>query len=430
MKNERQQALVILTALLVEKKHLTHAFNQYHASPFTKELCFGVARYFFQLEMIAYQLVKKKPKETELWLILLLGIYQQYYLKIPDYAVVKETVSLVDKIKKPWAKGLVNGVLRTFCREQETIIKALQKNDHFKYNHPPWLVKRLKQDWPNVWQQILQANDKRPPMSLRVNRLRLSVDEYLFKLQEHGTPAKPNHFSQDGVTLENACNVEELPGFSAGEISVQDEAAQLCASLLDLHPHLSILDACCAPGGKTAHMLEREPQLSCLAIDIEARRVTKVQENLQRLNLSAEVKTVDAMATDTWWDGKLFDRILLDAPCSATGVIRRHPDIKIIRDSQEITTASQLQAQLLTKLWPLLKPGGRLVYATCSVMLEENDFQIERFLASHSNSQFLSQEFAWGRPTKFGWQILPGDHNMDGFFYSILVKKLSPSDPV
>lgn len=423
-KNERLQALHILTKVLQDETPLLHLMQATDdLSPLSKELCFGVCRHYYRLEALADCLVNKRPKQTDVWLCLLMGLYQLHYLRIPDYAVVKETVGLLGPIKKPWAKGLVNAVLRSYCRDQEALLTRLADSTSFTYGHPKWLIKHIQHAWPDNWQAILHANDLHPPMSLRVNGIHSTAADYLARLIEAGIDAQLLQHSPSGITLTKACDVHELPGFTAGHVSVQDEAAQLAVSLLDLKPGHRVLDACCAPGGKTCHILETQPDLSvCVALDIEKSRLTRVQENLKRLKLDATLVQGDGLQPTTWWDGIPFDRILLDAPCSATGVIRRHPDIKLLRTADEITLVAQLQHDLLCALWPLLAPGGIMVYATCSIMPEENELQIAEFIKQHNDCQFVTAEQAWGHSTGHGWQILPGENNMDGFFYSVLKK--------
>jgi len=423
-KNERLNALHVLTKLLEENTPLTHLMQSAtDLSPLSKEICFGVCRHYFRLSALADALLNKRPKTIDIWASLLIGLYQLHFLRIPDYAVVKETVALLDQIKKPWAKGLVNAILRTYCREQETLVASLGNNPAFVYGHPEWFIKRLQKDWPTSWEAILLANDKHPPMSLRVNARHTTVANYLARLEEVNIQGSPLLHGLSGIVLTHPCDVHELPGFSNGDVSVQDEAAQLAASLLDLKPELRVLDACSAPGGKTCHILEKEPLLTrCVSFDIDIKRLARVKENLKRLHLEATVLAGDGLHPETWWDGVLFDRILLDAPCSATGVVRRHPDIKLLREEADIASVTQLQHGLIRALWPLLAPGGRMVYATCSVMPEENEAQISSFIAEHSDCNFLNSTQPWGQSTGHGWQILPGDNNMDGFFYSILIK--------
>ncbi|WP_412757136.1 16S rRNA (cytosine(967)-C(5))-methyltransferase RsmB [Legionella bozemanae] len=423
-KNERLHALKILTHLLTEKSSLSQLMSATtEVSPMTKEICFGFCRHYFRLQALAECLLQKKPKELEIWVALLIGLYQLHYMQLPDYAVVKETVALLEKIKKPWAKGLVNAVLRNFCRQQKEILARLNTDPFFIHGQPLWLLERLQTDWPDDWQSIAQANDMHPPMTLRVNVQKNSVAEYLQVLKREGIAAELHPVAPEGINLITPCDVRQLPGFAEGCISVQDGAAQLAASLLSLKPGLRLLDACCAPGGKTCHILEKEPNLSaCIALDVDPKRLKRVRENLDRLNLHATLMEGDALTPTQWWDGQLFDRILLDAPCSATGVIRRHSDIKLLRNNEEIVTITKIQQNMLDCLWPLLAKGGLLVYATCSVMPAENEQQIANFVATHPDCTIIKEYGISGHATKHGLQILPGDQGMDGFFYAVLFK--------
>lgn len=421
MINERWQALSILLAVKQKKQNLNILFSQQDAlTPFAKQLCFGVCRYYFRLEAIAKQFVKKNPS-PDVWMIILLGIYQLYGLDKPAYATVHATVELADKLKKSWAKGLINACLRWFEREQKSLLQTLEKDEAFRFNHPLWFIEKVKKDWPEYF-SILAANDVQPPMSLRVNVQKTSRDSYLAQLTTQGIEALAHVNSPVGIRLQEACDVKDLPFFAEGEISVQDESAQLAAQLLDLKPGLRVLDACCAPGGKTCHLLETEPHLDCLAIDIDPSRLGRVRENLKRLALKAQVLPADALHPENWWDGQLFDRILLDAPCSATGVIRRHPDIKLLRTEDEINQVVKIQAQLLKTLWPLLRAQGLCVYVTCSILKEENEQQIARFLAENRDCEVVQNERPCGKVSMYGWQLLPGEEGMDGFFYSVLKK--------
>lgn len=424
MKNERLHSLVILTKLLENKIPLSYLMQaNKDLSPLAKEICFGVCRHYFRLQVLADRLVKKRPKDLEISLILLIGLYQLHYMQKPHYAVVKETVALLEPVKKTWAKGLINAVLRTFCREQTSLLSQIQGNEDFDYGHPHWFIKRLQKDWPVSWQNILQANDNHPPMNLRINQRKALRTQYLQRLEQKGMKASLNRYSLDGLQLEQACDVADLPGFEEGELSIQDESAQIAVSLLSLQPKLRVLDACCAPGGKTGHILEAEPGLAeCLALDVDEKRLARVAQNLARLGLKATLVQGDGLKPEIWWDGRLFDRILLDAPCSATGVIRRHPDIKILRSEEEVGKISAVQLGLLKSLWPLLAPDGILVYATCSILRQENEEQIFSFIKQQSDCSFLAENKAWGHSTGHGWQILPGDFNSDGFFYSVLKK--------
>lgn len=424
-KNERLQALTILLAVLQQKTPLSHRLQgDLTHTPFTKELCFGVCRHYYRLERLADCLVKKRPTDLTVWLCVLLGLYQLHYLRTPDYAVVKETVNLLDRLKKPWAKGLVNAVLRTYCRETDDLIHPLQQDMMFYYGHPDWFIKRVQQAWPNDWDAILQANDCHAPMSLRVNATKYSATDYLTRLEAAGIHGTRLLHSEQGIQLTHPCPVTDLPDFLDGAVSVQDEAAQFAVTLLDLKPGLRLLDACAAPGGKTCHSLEIEPDLgACVALDIEKKRLDRVRENLHRLQLRATLQEGDALNPASWWDGQLFDRILLDAPCSATGVIRRHPDIKLLRTEAEIRAVVEVQHAMLRALWPLLAPSGLLVYATCSIMPEENELQIKHLVEEKFDCECLPLEKPWGRWTGHGIQLLPGEQNRDGFFYSVLKKR-------
>jgi len=421
-KSERLQALDLITRVVKDKIPLTHLFASTKIlSPFTKDLCFGVCRHYFQLAALADILVKKRPKETEVFVSILMGIYQLHFQNRPDYAVVKETVDVLTALKTIWAKGLVNAVLRNYCRKQPELLNAMEQNEAFQYNHPTWLIHRIKKAWPDDWQAILKANDEHPPMTLRVNARRESVKNYLKRLQNHDIHAEALSHSPEAIKLTTPCSVHLLPGFDDGDLSLQDEAAQLAVALLDLKPGLRVLDACAAPGGKTCHMLEKEPELrELVALDVDSKRLQRIHENLTRLKLHATLLTGDARQKEAWWDGVLFDRILLDAPCSATGVIRRHPDIKLLRTEKDIASIAAVQHELLLSVWPMLSPGGLLVYATCSVMPEENDQQIRRFMTIQKDAILLTKEGQVGRHTAHGLQILPGQHGMDGFFYSLL----------
>jgi len=391
----------------------------------TKELCFGVLRWWPRLEALQERLLERplKHRNRDVEVILLLGLYQLLYLRVPAHAAVNETVALAALCGKPWAKALVNGVLRRFERQRVTLLREVDRQESAALAHSDWLVKSLRRCWPEDWRQILAENNARPPMTLRVNRQRRERNAYLADLTTAGLVGHPTPHAVQGVTLAEPVDVDALPGFAQGQVSVQDAAAQLAAPLLAPAPGERILDACAAPGGKTAHLLEYQPSLQGLvALDKDPERLARLQENLSRLGLRAEVACADAAAPDEWWDGRLFQRILLDAPCSATGIIRRHPDIKLLRRADQIAGLLSRQERLLVALWPLLAPGGTLLYATCSVLCEENDAQVARFVASRGDVGVQPIEAAWGRPLRYGRQVLPGEEQMDGFYYALLRK--------
>lgn len=421
--NERLAALKILLQVREQQHSLAQALPA-TATPMTKELCFGVCRHYLRLCRLADLLVDKRPKSEEVWLAILLGLYQLHYMNLPDYAVVKECVALVEKLRKTWAKGLINAVLRNFCRRKTELLATLAEDCDFVYGHPPHLLQRMQKAWPNDWQALALANDKHPPMTLRVNLQKSSVKAYLEVLEQQGIAAETHPLVPSALTLAKPCDVRTLPGFAEGLIAVQDAAAQLAAFLLDLKPGLRVLDACCAPGGKTCHILETEADLAaCVAVDVDSKRLLRVKENLSRQQLHAEIVQGDALNPNSWWDKRLFDRILLDAPCSATGVIRRHADIKLLRSDEEIAAVVKTQYTMLRAIWPLLAPQGLLLYATCSIMPEENEEQLAQFVKEHTDCKLIPIEAEWGRATPHGRQILAGEQGMDGFFYSILLKE-------
>lgn len=390
-----------------------------------QELAFGAARWQPRLSTLAARLLQKpfKAGDRDVEALLLVGLYQLLYTRIPPHAAIGETVGCADKLKKPWAKGLLNAVLRRAQRESETLLAEVDKDPAARLAHPRWLQKALKQAWPEQFEAICAANNAHPPMTLRVNRRHGSRDAYLEELNRVGFEATACPFSRDGINLVQPCDVRELPGFAEGRVSVQDEAAQLAADLLELAPHQRVLDACCAPGGKTCHLMEAEPALAgVVAVDLEESRLVRVRENLARLQLDAQLIAADARDTVNWWDGQPFQRILLDAPCSATGVIRRHPDIKLTRTAEDIEALAQLQGELLDALWATLEVGGVLVYATCSVMPRENSEQIAAFLGRTPGARELDLPGAWGLKQPHGRQLLPQPGGHDGFYYAKLMK--------
>lgn len=390
-----------------------------------QELCYGTLRHAPALETILNILMDKpiKPKEAEVSALLMTALYQIREMRVPSHAAVNEAVGALKTLKKAWAKGLVNGVLRNYLRNRETIDQQCRQHAAFETMHPKWLADRFQADWPERYAEIMSANNLRPPMCLRVNTLKVRRSDYLERLALANIEARESPFSTSGIYLTLPCNVDALPGFREGLVSVQDEAAQLCAPLLDLQPDQRVLDACCAPGGKTCHILENQAQLAeVVAIDVEADRLERVKENLARLELKATLKAADATETAHWWDGQFFDRILLDAPCSATGVIRRHPDIKLLRKATDIVKLSRLQGELLRSVWPTLAPGGKLLYATCSVLAEENDNVLAQFVASRSDADTLVIDASWGTKTSHGRQLFPEPNGHDGFYYGLLTK--------
>ena len=393
-----------------------------------QELCHGVCRWHPQLQALLQSLLARPldPHEPALRALLLVGLYQLWHLRIPEHAAVAETVTAARQLKKSWAAGLTNAVLRAALRRRQELTIALEKEPEACTAHPRWLLQRLQQDWPDDWPAIVAANNARPPFTLRVNARHFDRNACQQRLQKLGYDAEPSAAVATALTLNAAVEPATLPGFAEGWISVQDAAAQLAARLLDIQPGLRVLDACAAPGGKTGHLLECEPHLELTALDQDAARLERVAENLDRLQFQAHLIAGDARQPADWWDGAPYDRILLDAPCSATGVIRRHPDIKLLRRDSDIATLADQQQMLLASLWPLLRPEGQLLYATCSVLRQENEQVVNRFLANQSDAEEHPITTPWGRSLSHGRQILPGEAGMDGFYYAMLVKRGPP----
>lgn len=432
----RSAAALTLTAVMRDGQSLTAALKQQlpkvveRDQGLLQELCFGVARFAPAYTVLAKQLLSKpiKNKETEVQMLLFIGFYQLQHTRIPDHAAINSVVNACKTLKKNWATGLLNGVLRNFIRDRQTIETKLDNNLAYQYAHPQWLTDQLRKAWPNHWQALLQNNNDYPPLTLRINQKHNSREDYVKALhhqESNANEAALTLYAKHGLTLANAVDITTLPGYASGDFSVQDEAAQLSAELLELAPKQRVLDACCAPGGKTCHILEQEPTLAeVVAIDIEASRMERVAANLARLKLDATLKVANAAHLDDWWDGDKFDRILLDAPCSATGVIRRHPDIKVLRRPTDIPQLVELQQKLLDTLWSTLKPGGMMLYATCSVLPAENEQSMQRFFERTPDAQQkIITGVNWGLERPYGRQLLPTPHGHDGFYYCIIVKR-------
>lgn len=388
-----------------------------------QHLCYGVLRWQHQLAAISAQLLDKpmKAKDGDITALLHCGLYQLREMRIPDHAAISETVSGCKGLGKPWARGLLNACLRQYQRRTDEINATLSKNPVAEYAHPDWLITAYQQDWPEQWQAILTANNQPPPMFLRVNQQRTTRDDYLQQLAAADITAEAVMDCPQGILLETPCPVGALPNFAEGWVSVQDGAAQRVIDLLDIQPQQHILDACAAPGGKTCHILETQPDNTVVALDIAPERLERIHENTARLGLSVKTLAADAADTDQWWDGKKFDRILIDAPCSGTGVVRRHPDIKHLRREDDIAALAETQRNLLEALWPLLADDGILVYTTCSALKQENTLQVTGFLSRHPETEIQSPPQAPATPCgNGGYQRLPGDDLLDGFYYAAL----------
>jgi 16S rRNA (cytosine967-C5)-methyltransferase len=427
--NSRLAAAEIVADVLQEGQSLTAALEGVLPSvPSAKDraliqaLCFGVCRFYHRLDFILNELLEKPIKDRQIRALALVGLYQLRAMRIKPHAAVSETVKGASK--KPWAKALLNALLRNYLRNQADLEQKADLYPSAALCHPVWLIEQIRQDWPRQATTLWMENNRQPPMALRVNLSRLSREHYLRLLAERDISAETVDFCASAVLLTQPVPVELLPGFDEGLVSVQDTAAQLAAYLLEVKPGQRVLDVCAAPGGKTAHILELQPQLAKLvAVDKEASRMERLTGNLKRLKLQADVVTGDAARPDTWWDGRLFDRILVDAPCSALGVIRRHPDIKLLRRPDDIGTLQILQQSILQAVWPLLAPGGLLLYATCSILKQENEGQMTAFLSAHADAVELPIVADWGVSQSCGRQILTGEHAMDGFYYARLEKR-------
>lgn len=427
----RAQAARTLAQVLQQQINLTALFSASprqddpRAQALAQELCYGACRWFHQLDAILETLVRKpfKAKDTDIRALALIGLYQLIHLQTPPHAAVSETVNASHELGKRWAAGLLNALLRRFLREQPSIMARMEPNPTTRWSLPVWLIDRIQLDWPEQASGIFEAGNQRPPMMLRVNQRQYSREAYLLALKESGLAATAIPFTAYGIQLAAPCSVQKLPGFDEGVVSVQDGAAQIATELLDLQPHLRVLDACAAPGGKTAHMLEAVPGLETLvAVEVQTDRCDTLRQNLARLKLQADVVCGDARQPQHWHSGGLFDRILIDAPCSATGVIRRHPDIKLLRKESDISAIANQQRQLLDALWPLLTPGGLLLYTTCSLLKCENEQQMDAFLTRHRDARESPIETDWGIACSVGRQRFPGDQSMDGFYYARLLK--------
>lgn len=390
--------------------------------PLLAQLCYGTLRLAPRLDALAGQLLDRplRRKDRDVHALLLLGLYQLSDTRIPDHAAVAETVAATRDLGKPWARGLLNAVLRRFQRERAELEAALAPAA--RAAHPDWLFAAMAAEWPDALDRLVAANNSQPPLTLRVNRQHLGRDAALAALAAAGIEASPGRLSEDAITLARPCPVEALPGFAEGDLSVQDEAAQLAAVLLAPRDGDRVLDACAAPGGKACHLLELAPGCELTAVDVDAARLARVRENLDRLGFSAQLVAGDA-ADPALLDGSdPFDCILVDAPCSGSGVVRRHPDIKVLRRDADAGQLAARQGAILAGCWARLAPGGRLLYATCSLLGAENDGVVGPFLAGHADARECTPAVAGAERTAHGYQLLPAVDGTDGLFYALLAK--------
>ena len=392
----------------------------------SREMANGVCRWYFVLLVLLRPYLRKplKTKDIDLEIILLIGLYQILMMRIEDHAAVNETVKLVQWRNKSWAKGLVNAVLRQLIRDG-----VAMKPGHHDQSYPQWMRDTIATDWPQDCQDIFRAGNSRAPMTLRVDLRQRSIGEQIEILAAQGIVASAHMLVDSAIELDKPCPITSIEGFDTGQVSVQDAATQIAAELLDCHPGMRVLDACAAPGGKTAHLLQAVDGLDLIALDQNPARLKLIEENLVRIKRQAILKCGDAADPQSWHEGVLYDRILADVPCSASGVIRRHPDIKLLRRASDISNLVKQQRKILEGLWSVLKPGGLMVYSTCSIFMQENEHQIQWFVEKNDNCTVSSMKSVqWGEQRPFGRQILPGHHDMDGFYYACLLKASTSDD--
>lgn len=380
-----------------------------------REIASGTVRWGIRLQAILQQLCKRPP-DTIIQALIMTGMYQLSRMRIADHAAISETVRAARILGRSRSSAFVNAVLRRYQREQQQLEKMDGQPLHVRHAYPEWMARHIAADWPGQHEAVLAAGNQRAPMWLRIDPRHTTVEELSAQL---GQPVQQHPFVNTAVYPEKPVPVERIPGFDTGHVSVQDAAAQLAAPLLEPGDGMRVLDACAAPGGKTTHLLQMA-SIDLTAIDIDAQRLQRVADNLQRCGLAATLLDVDLRDYRQWWDGVAFDRILLDAPCTATGVIRRHPDIKLLRRQSDVAELAEMQLQLLRACWAMLAPGGRLLYATCSILQQENDATIDTFLSEQQSARSVAPDIPWGYPGRHGHRLLPGETATDGFYYSCL----------
>lgn len=382
------------------------------------------ARWWLRFDAALDRLLEKplRGKEPEVHALLVLGLVQLEILQLQDYAAVAATVEAARALKRPSLAGLVNAVLRRWQRERVSLLAALDAQPQTRYAMPPWLVQAIAKDWPAQHEAVLADSDREPPLMLRANRRRVTRMALIEQLHADNYAAEPHPWLADGIVLPHSSDVTRMPGFAQGLFAVQDGAAQVAADIAQVRSGQRVLDACAAPGGKACHLLERA-DVALTAVEFDAARANRIRQNLERLGLQAEVRVGDAGDPSGWWDGKAFDRILIDAPCSATGVLRRRPDVRLHRRASDIEALVAQQRRLLSALWPLLAPGGRLLYITCSLLRAENEAVVESFFADRHDAQAVPLQLPVGQAAASGWQILPGDGDLDGMYYAAFERR-------
>lgn len=420
------RAQVIRTLLAVQQGQSLSSVLPLHLNKVSErdralfhELVLGTLRQWYALKSITLPLLVKPLNNETVETCLYVGLYQVLCTRVASHAAISETVTATKQLGYQALSGVVNAILRRVSRETSDFQTALTQ----AHGLPSWLYKRLKKDWPEQLEQLTQSLKQTAPLTLRVNTHQISRDDYLEILQEQEIAAEACSLSEVGIVMLQNVHIPDLPGFDEGVFSVQDEHAQLCASLLPNLDGKVVIDACAAPGGKTAHLLEKFQPKKLIALDHDAKRLLRVSENLERLQLNQDTQ-VDIVAADatTWTTSETVDCIVLDAPCSAIGVLRRHPDIRLLRQSGDIQQTAALQQQILQHMWQQLKVGGTLLYITCSILKAENEQQMQQFFAEHDNAKEVKIEADWGIAQQYGRQLLPQQGRGDGFYYCRIEK--------
>jgi len=428
----RRQCLAALSRVILKGESMTVALADEtrelpaREAAWSRALAYATVRWYIRLEAMVDGMLDRplKPRDAVIRVLLCQGLAEVFHFGTPDHAAVRETAELARTVQRPGAVGLVNALLRRALREREQLAAVMDRNAVTRYACPSWLIRGIRDAFPDQQEAVLQATTEPAPMTLRVNLARISREQMGSRLAEQGVVAEPHPLVPSALTLAGAADVQDLPGFAEGLVSVQDAAAQWAALLLAPKPGDRVLDACAAPGGKTGHLLEcADGELDLIALDIDGGRLGRVRDNLRRLDYRARMWVGDLSDPEVWWDGEPFDAILLDAPCSATGVIRRHPDIKLLRRQRDIPDLAARQSALLTAAWDLLRPGGRLLYATCSLLRAENETVVAAWLAGRPEAHVCPSDFPGGIDRDVGRAIALGARGMDGFYYALLERQ-------
>lgn len=401
-----------LTELLAEEFQLSNPLSSQERGAI-QDISYGSLRFYGLINQLLQSLLHKPIVDQPIRYLLLISLYQLIFTKAKPHAIVHSAVENAEKLGKTYAKGFINAILRQFLREKDALLVTAQQTLVGRYSHPQWWIKKMQQAYPQDWEAILLANNEHPPLTLRINRRKIDEEGYLCLLENAGISA--HLVGPYSLMLTTPVPITQIPHFFDGYVSVQDRGAQFAAELLDVKEGMRVLDACAAPGGKTGHILELA-NANLTALDNNSQRLKRVEENLLRLNLTATLLCQDASKPDRWWDGIPFDRILADVPCSASGVVKRHPDIKWRRRPEDIAQFASQQAHLLDQLWSCLRKKGKLLYTTCSIFPEENSEQVQAFLSRHSDAIHLKV------PLEHDGQLLPFREH-DGFFYALFEKK-------